>query len=63
MLLCGTTNIRDVIAFPKTQTGADLMSEAPNAVDEAQLRELHVASTWESDEAEFEAHKVVKHPS
>ena len=49
MHLCGTDNIRDVIAFPKTQTGADLMSSAPNAVDDAQLAELHVASTWDED--------------
>ena len=42
MLLVGTTNIRDVIAFPKTQTGADLMSQAPGPVDDAQLRELHL---------------------
>ncbi|MEQ8850262.1 MAG: aspartate--tRNA ligase [Phycisphaerales bacterium] len=47
MHLAGTDNIRDVIAFPKTQTGADLMSEAPNAVDDAQLKELNVKSTWE----------------
>jgi len=40
MHLCGTTNIRDVIAFPKTQTGADLMIEAPAPVDLAQLNEL-----------------------
>jgi len=40
MHLCGTENIRDVIAFPKTQTGADLMIEAPSPVDAAQLREL-----------------------
>jgi aspartyl-tRNA synthetase len=42
MHLVGTTNIRDVIAFPKTQNGADLMLDAPSAVDEKQLRELHV---------------------
>ena len=42
MLLTGTDNIRDVIAFPKTQTGADLMTGAPGSADEAHLRELHV---------------------
>ncbi len=42
MLLAGTENIRDVIAFPKTQTGQDLMTEAPGDVDDAQLDELHV---------------------
>lgn len=42
MLLVGTTNIRDVIAFPKTQTGADLMTGAPGDADPAQLQELHV---------------------
>ncbi len=42
MLLVGTTNIRDVIAFPKTQTGADLMTGAPGEADEAQLADLHV---------------------
>lgn len=40
MLLCKTDNIRDVIAFPKTQTGADLMMQAPSAVDPKQLDEL-----------------------
>ncbi len=40
MHLENTTNIRDVIAFPKTQNGADLMMEAPAPVDDAQLTEL-----------------------
>lgn len=42
MLLLGEKSIREVIAFPKTQSAADLMVEAPGPVDEAQLRELHV---------------------
>jgi len=42
MLMSGTHAIRDVIAFPKTQTAACLMSAAPNVVDEQQLRELHI---------------------
>jgi len=44
MHLCGTNNIRDVIPFPKTQAGADLMTDAPSAVDDAQLKELHLRS-------------------
>jgi len=40
MHLCGTNNIRDVIPFPKTQNGADLMTQAPAPVDELQLQEL-----------------------
>lgn len=42
MLLRGITNIRDVIAFPKTQSGADLMCQAPAPVEEKQLREAHI---------------------
>jgi aspartyl-tRNA synthetase len=42
MHLCGTSNIRDVIAFPKTQNGADLMTGAPAPVDELQLRDLQL---------------------
>jgi aspartyl-tRNA synthetase len=46
MHLCETDNIRDVIAFPKSQIGSDLMSDAPSEVDEKQLKELNIASTW-----------------
>lgn len=42
MLMANTTAIRDVIAFPKTQTAACLMMSAPNTVDDHQLRELHI---------------------
>jgi aspartyl-tRNA synthetase len=42
MILRGTTNIRDVIAFPKTQSGGDLMCGSPSVVDERQLKEVHV---------------------
>ena len=42
MLLTGTDNIRDVIAFPKTQRGQCLMTDGPAGVDDAQLSELHI---------------------
>jgi aspartyl-tRNA synthetase len=42
MHLCDTTNIRDVIAFPKTQNGADLMLDAPSVVEDKQLDEVHL---------------------
>ena len=42
MLLTNTDNIRDVIAFPKTASANDLMSECPNEVSSKQLKELHI---------------------
>jgi len=45
MILCNSTAIRDVIAFPKTQNAQDLMSDAPSPVDIAQLIDLHLKLT------------------
>lgn len=42
MILVGTDNIRDVVAFPKTASATCLMSEAPNIVDDKQLKELKI---------------------
>ncbi|HEY7902439.1 MAG TPA: aspartate--tRNA ligase [Casimicrobiaceae bacterium] len=41
-LMCGAESIRDVIAFPKTQRGQDLLIDAPTTVTEQQLRDLHI---------------------
>jgi len=51
MLLSGTENIRDVIAFPKTSKAQDLMAEAPNTVAKDQLAELFVANTVDEEES------------
>lgn len=49
MLLCGTDNIKDVIAFPKMQNAACLMTNAPDFVDDKQLDELNIAVVRKED--------------
>ena len=49
MLLSGTNNIRDVIAFPKTQTASCLLTDAPSGVNKDQLGELNIHFTIEED--------------
>jgi|TARA_B100000959_G_scaffold245610_1_gene270405 aspartyl-tRNA synthetase len=50
MLLSDTTNIRDVIAFPKTQSASCLLTDAPSLVSDDQLDELNIKSTFEPDQ-------------
>lgn len=54
MLLAGAPNIREVIAFPKTQNGADIMAQAPSAAEPQQLRELHLQLNLPEDEDEVQ---------
>ena len=49
MLLSDTTNIRDVIAFPKTQSASCLLTEAPSEVSDDQLDELNISATTNKD--------------
>ena len=49
MLVTNTNNIRDVIAFPKTQSAACLLTDAPSTVEKAQLDELKIESTHKED--------------
>ena len=49
MLVTNTSNIRDVIAFPKTQSAACLLTDAPSTVEKAQLDELKIESTHKED--------------
>ena len=41
-MMCEVESIRDVIAFPKTQSASCLMTDAPDSVDNKQLKELHI---------------------
>ena len=49
MILCGTDNIRDVVAFPKTASAQDLMMDSPGAVDDSQLKELGIKISEKPD--------------
>ncbi|WAA11554.1 aspartate--tRNA ligase [Fervidibacillus halotolerans] len=49
MLLAGRTNLRDTIAFPKTASANDLLTDAPGKVSEEQLQELHISVTKEDE--------------
>ncbi|RLJ87189.1 aspartate--tRNA ligase [Planococcus citreus] len=54
MLLAGRTNLRDTIAFPKTASASDMLTEAPSAVSSAQLEELNLAVTIQNSEKDSE---------
>ncbi len=49
MLLSGTDNIRDVIAFPKVQNASEIMMQSPDFVENVQLTDLHIAVTEEKE--------------
>ena len=49
MLISGAPNLRDVIPFPKTNQGMDLMSDAPVVIKNDQLEEVYVESTFQSE--------------
>ena len=51
MLIAGEDSIREVIAFPKNNKGADLMAHSPCQIDFKQLREVYVQSTWKDPKA------------
>ena len=53
MILAGETSIREVIPFPKTARGTDLMCDAPSAVPERQLRELGIRLTTGGEQNEL----------
>ncbi|MBT2582388.1 aspartate--tRNA ligase [Planococcus sp. ISL-109] len=50
MILAGRTNLRDTIAFPKTASASDMLTQAPSAVSSAQLEELNLSVTIQNSE-------------
>ncbi|MEP0545436.1 MAG: aspartate--tRNA ligase [Rhodothermales bacterium] len=65
MHLTGASSLRDVIAFPKTQAASELMSHTPDAVDDRQLRDLHIRTVLPDAKAGdgSDKTKAVKQPS
>ena len=55
MLVSGEDSIREVIAFPKNNKGADLMTDSPTAIDFKTLREIYIQSTWKDKKPEAAA--------
>ncbi len=55
MLVSGEDSIREVIAFPKNNKGADLMTDSPTAIDFKTLREIYIQSTWKEKKPEAAA--------
>ena len=51
MLVAGEDSIREVIAFPKNNKGADLMAQSPCKIDHKQLREVYIQSTHKETKA------------
>jgi aspartyl-tRNA synthetase len=52
MILTGSSSIRDVIAFPKTQKATCPLTDAPSAVERKQLTELHLRPDWKEEKKE-----------
>lgn len=51
-ILVGASSIRDVIAFPKSFRGHDLMSHAPDSVSEEELKPYHITVQWPTEEGQ-----------
>jgi aspartyl-tRNA synthetase len=60
MLLAGCKSIREVIAFPKTQSGGCLMTGAPSAASPEQLQELHIKNVPLPEKSLAKAAKVAQ---
>ena len=60
MLACGEDSIREVIAFPKNNKGADLMTDSPTTIDFKTLREIYIQSTFKEKSSPVPAEQVIK---